>query len=75
MITESSVIAHDIITDCGVGSSAVGYGGDRVCSMKLRVATADFYNIEAKDYAFKVCRIVPDNNIFMILAASSKTNY
>ena len=75
VITDSRIIADDIMTDYGVRSSVVEYGGDHVCSMKLRVDTADLYNIEAKDYAFKVCRIVPENNIVMILDAFSKTNY
>ncbi len=75
VISDNRIIADDVMNDYGVRSSVVEYGGDHVCSVRLSNGTADLYNIKAKDYAFKVCRIVPENNIAMILKAFSETNY
>lgn len=54
-------------------SSLIEYGGDHVLKVDLRKETAQSYKIEKGKYAFKVCRIVPENNIDMILEAFSST--
>lgn len=75
VITDSNMIAADILSDYGVRSSVVEYGGDHACRLVLQDNTASHYGIAQTNYAFKVCRIVPENNIVMILKAFSKTNY
>ena len=75
VITDSNIIAADILSDYGVRSSVVEYGGDHACRLVLQDNTAYHYGIAQTNYAFKVCRIVPENNIVMILKAFSKTNY
>lgn len=53
-------------------SHLIEYGGDHVVQVKLKKETADKYDVENNNYAFKVCRIVPENNIDLILNAFSK---
>lgn len=52
-------------------SELIEYGGDQVLNVKLSEATASKYDIQAGKYAFKVCRIEPENNIDLILDAFS----
>jgi glycosyltransferase involved in cell wall biosynthesis len=51
-------------------SDLIEYGGDHVIKdIKLGEKTSQFYKIQSKNYAFKVCRIEPENNIHLILEA------
>ena len=54
-------------------SSLIEYGGDHVLNVNLKEETAKSYGILKGKYAFKVCRIVPENNIDLILEAFSCT--
>ena len=75
VITDSKIISDDLLNDYGVRSSVIEYGGDHACATVLDGKTASQYSIDQRNYAFKVCRIVPENNIRMILEAFSKTDY
>ena len=75
VISDNAIIANDIMSQYGIRSSIVEYGGDHVGAFPLRSETIDVYGLEDKEYAFKVCRIVPENNIEIILEAFSKTQY
>lgn len=48
-------------------SVLIEYGGDHVQKVELSSNAKKKYNIEDKKYAFKVCRIEPENNIDLIL--------
>lgn len=50
-------------------SFLIEYGGDNVISQPMKEETAKKYNIVPGKYAFKVCRIEPENNIDLILEA------
>ncbi len=50
-------------------SELIEYGGDNAKSVEMKFDTAEKYKIEEKKYAFKVCRIEPENNIDLILEA------
>ena len=52
-------------------SDLIEYGGDQVLTVDLSVETVSKYAIKAGKYAFKVCRIEPENNIDLILEAFS----
>ena len=75
VITDSAVICEDVLNDYGIRSAVIEYGGDHSFSTVLGKETAARYSITQNTYAFKVCRIVPENNIRMILDAFSKTDY
>tara|TARA_B110000305_G_C19256802_1_gene547471 strand:- start:341 stop:973 length:633 start_codon:yes stop_codon:yes gene_type:complete len=68
-------MSKDILHSYDVHSSVIEYGGDHVRKIPLTEVTASSYKIKSNNYAFKVCRIVPENNIEMILEAFSKTQF
>jgi glycosyltransferase involved in cell wall biosynthesis len=55
-------------------SSLIEYGGDHVSAVSLTANIMKLYNIEKGTYAFKVCRIEPENNLDLILDAFMNTN-
>lgn len=55
-------------------SEMIAYGGDHVTSAEYNPALLNAQNIEKESYAFKVCRIEPENNIEIILAAALKSS-
>ncbi|MDA9027168.1 DUF1972 domain-containing protein [Gammaproteobacteria bacterium] len=75
VISDSKVISSDLAIDYGVDSSVIEYGSDHATATELREITASLYGIQKRSYAFKVCRIVPENNIVMILEAFAKSNH
>ena len=54
-------------------STLISYGGNHVTYEHLKPETCKVFQLPKK-YAFKVCRIEPENNIHTILEAFSKTN-
>ena len=74
VIADNKVIADDLLKKHGV---VYGYWVWRWSSSQvdLRNSTASRYSIKKNNYTFKVCRIVPENNIRMILEEFSKTKY
>ncbi len=50
-------------------SVLIEYGGDHVQKVELSIEAKNKYKIEDRKYAFKVCRIEPENNIDLILEA------
>lgn len=69
VISDSAVIRAELRSYYGVESDIIEYGGDHVDTLPLSHSTRDLYDLECNQYAFKVCRIVPENNIEMILRA------
>ncbi len=55
-------------------SELIEYGGDNASFVTLTDETKTKYSIESGQYAFKVCRIEPENNIHLLLSAFSKSN-
>lgn len=72
IVSDNEKIHEYIQNEYGLDSFIVEYGGDHVLNVNLEEKTALNYNIKKGEYAFKVCRIVPENNIEMILSAFSK---
>lgn len=50
-------------------SILIEYGGDNAAYIPMSKETENKYSIESNKYAFKVCRIEPENNIDLILEA------
>lgn len=71
VIADNKAIADYVLSEYGVNAAVIAYGGDHVKRLSLKNEIADKYGISGK-YAFKVCRIEPENNIDMILEAFSK---
>ncbi|MGB3801778.1 MAG: DUF1972 domain-containing protein [Lewinella sp.] len=54
-------------------SNVIEYGADHTMKVDVQPADVDRYPFLARPYAFKVCRIEPENNLEMILTAFSKS--
>ncbi|MEZ4688118.1 MAG: hypothetical protein R3B47_19270 [Bacteroidia bacterium] len=60
-------IRAEIIQRYGRDSETIAYGGNQAFSVKFGVQEVKQYPFLATSYAFKVCRIEPENNVDMIL--------
>lgn len=56
----------------GTLSHIIEYGADHTMKVRPSNADKDIYPFLAKPYAFKVCRIEPENNIHVVLEAFSR---
>lgn len=69
VVADNKVIKDYLLSEYKKDSVEIEYGGDHVLKEPMSKETEDFYDIQDKKYAFKVCRIVPENNIDIILEA------
>lgn len=74
IITDNREIQAYVMSEYSKKSHCIAYGGDHVKNMRLTEAVKFKYNLIDK-YAFKVCRIEPENNVEMILKSFSKLDY
>jgi len=75
VISDNKVIQDYVLSQYGKHSELIAYGGDNVVRVPLRAKTSAQYKVYAKKYAFKVCRIEPENNLDMILEAFAQLDY
>jgi glycosyltransferase involved in cell wall biosynthesis len=73
VITDNEAIRKYVIDEYGKESRLIAYAGDQVEKLALTIDIQQKYLIPAK-YAFKVCRIEPENNIQLILETFTKTS-
>lgn len=69
VVADNKVIKNYLLAEYGTQSVEIQYGGDHVLRVEMSTQTEKRYGIKKGEYAFKVCRIVPENNIEMILEA------
>ena len=69
IISDNLIIQQHIENIYKKKSFLIEYGGDQVIKKELSKTTSHKYSINEKKYAFKVCRIEPENNIDLILNA------
>lgn len=69
VISDNKKIQEYIFQEYGVSSHLIAYGGDNAKYIPLKEETKEKYKIGNQNYAFKVCRIEPENNIDLILEA------
>ena len=69
VIADNAVIQEYLKKEYGKDSVLIEYGGDHVLTVDLSSVAKNKYQIEDRKYAFKVCRIEPENNIDLILEA------
>jgi hypothetical protein len=76
IISDNVKIQEYIKKRYNLNSDLIEYGGDHVISnTNLSSDLSKKYNIVKDNYAFKVCRIEPENNIQLILSAFSNSNF
>lgn len=69
VVSDNIKIQEYILNEYNKKSVLIEYGGDQVIKVPLSSSTASKYEIRGENYAFKVCRIEPENNIHVILEA------
>jgi glycosyltransferase involved in cell wall biosynthesis len=75
VVSDNVKIQEYILDEYNKNSVLIEYGGDQVIKVPMSNDTAEKYDIEDGRYAFKVCRIEPENNIHLILEAfKAKSN-
>ncbi len=67
VVSDNLIIQNHIFDFYNKNSILIEYGGDQVLSKELTKETQSLYEIFKGSYAFKVCRIEPENNIDLIL--------
>lgn len=71
IITDNKVIKDYVKLEYGASSHLIAYGADHVTNESFDDQLIEKYPLVKSDYAFKVCRIEPENNIHIILEAFS----
>ena len=69
LVADNVIIQKYLKSKYGKESVLIEYGGDQVVKVEMKSETSKKYAISAGKYAFKVCRIEPENNIHLILDA------
>ncbi len=73
-ISDNEAIQDYTAARYGSLSRIIEYGGDHTIKVAKNTEAIKQYPFLEKDYAFKVCRIEPENNVHVILSAFSKNN-
>ena len=73
VVTDNKAIQDYVNNEYKKDSELIAYGGDHVEKLQLTDLIKSKYNLPS-NYAFKVCRIEPENNVHLIFEAFSKTN-
>jgi len=74
IVSDNIEISDYIKREYGRVSCLIEYGGDHAYLISLSADVKKLYSIEKGSYAFKVCRIEPENNLDLILNAFSDTD-
>lgn len=72
IVTDNKVITDYVKSEYGLDSHLIAYGSDHVTKESFDDSFLAKYPFAKSNYAFKVCRIEPENNIHIILEAFSK---
>jgi glycosyltransferase involved in cell wall biosynthesis len=72
VVTDNKVIQQYVKGMYDINSELIAYGGDHAKKEVLTSQVLEEYPFLNEKYAFKVCRIEPENNIEMILEAFSE---
>ncbi|MEO1216628.1 MAG: DUF1972 domain-containing protein [Bacteroidota bacterium] len=72
VITDNAALQSYVKKEYGKDSRLITYGGDHVLPQAWTKSVEEDYPFSAKEYAFKVARIEPENNIHLILDAYSQ---
>lgn len=75
VIADNKIIKDYVMKEYGRHSMLIEYGGDHVKYLPLSTELKKAYHLTDKPYAFKVCRIEPENNIQIILEAFCQVDF
>jgi len=71
VITDNKAIQEYVLKEYKVNSELIAYGGDHANRESIKDGNEAHYEFFSDKYAFKVCRIEPENNLNIILEAFS----
>jgi glycosyltransferase involved in cell wall biosynthesis len=72
IIADNKVIQDYVLAEYGKKAKLIAYGADHTCKEALSIAVLNQFPFLSEKYAFKVCRIEPENNVHLILEAFSE---
>lgn len=72
VVSDNKVIQNYVKNEYGINSELIAYGSDHVKKIEFSAEILNLYPFLKEKYAFKVCRIEPENNIHIILEAMAK---
>ena len=72
VIGDNKVIQDYVGQAYGKKAHLIAYGGDHTCKEALSMEVLNQFPFLSEKYAFKVCRIEPENNVHLILEAFSE---
>ena len=72
VVTDNKIIQDYVLSTYGKQAEMIAYGADHVNREALTKDVLDTYPFLSEGYAFKVCRIEPENNVHLILEAFSE---
>lgn len=75
VISDNKIIQDYVKSEYNKYSTLIPYGGDHVIKLPLSFNSSLEYRIKESEYAFKVCRIEPENNLDIILEAFANNGY
>lgn len=71
IVADNKVIQDYVQDNYNIQSELIAYGADHVSIQEIYADVLDKFSFLHEKYAFKVCRIEPENNIHLILKAFS----
>ena len=74
-ISDNEAIQDYTAARYGTLSRIIEYGADHTLKLPLTEAAVKQYPFLSSPFAFKVCRIEPENNVHLILEAFSKSKH
>ena len=72
IIADNKVIQEYVLSEYGKKAELIAYGADHSYKEEISMAVLDQFTFLSEKYAFKVCRIEPENNVHIILEAFSE---
>lgn len=69
IVTDNRILKEYVKIRYNIEGNLIEYGADHTSIVKIRREDIEKYPFLAKDYAFKVARIEPENNLHLILKA------
>ena len=73
VVTDNKVIQDYVFNEYSKESTLIAYGGDQVSRVSITDDTFRQYPFLKQKYAFSVCRIEPENNLHLLLAAAKQS--
>ncbi len=72
IVGDNQAIKDYVKTEYGIQAQLIEYGGDHASPQAMSEELLTSFPFLSEDYAFKVCRIEPENNVHLILEAFAK---